>query len=575
MAMMDLFTMAGQIVTNADDANKDIDNVTNKAEESESRMVKAFKRIGAAVVAAFAVDKIIGFGKTMVETSAKLQALDSQFDQTFKDNQGQAMELINKQVQDQGIHVDRLRGAWSSFYGTFKGNGADANQSLDLTSKYMTLAGDASAYYDTSLEDVVSRLKSITMGNFEAGDAIGININATKMDIKAKEEYGKAWQNLSDTEKEYLLIDTVGKIYEASGAMGQGAREADGYENVMGNLKASWDRFLQVIGSPILAGVIIVIQNLTLATENMTTWFSNASISVGNLISWFQEHNTVSTILITTLGILTAGILAYNAATISATIASGAETAAIIALYAAEWVATTATTAFGAALAFITSPIGIVTLALGLLVAGGIALYNNWDFVRGKAIEIWGFISGFVSEKLNAMGIDTTSFSSVVNGVFSNLFGIMTRPFSDAYNFIMGVADRIKNSINNIFNVNIKLPHFKLDGEFSLMPPRVPKLGVEWYANGGILTKPTAFGINPSTGNIMAGGEDSTGGEAIIPLNRLPDIIAEALLKAGIGGNNQPIYLVMDGKIFAATIAPYTDQVNGTNIKLVERGLAT
>ncbi|WP_238902668.1 hypothetical protein [Clostridium sp. YIM B02506] len=526
MAMMDLFTMAGQIVTNADDANKDIDSVTNKAEESEGRMVKAFKGIGAAVIAAFAVDKIIGFGKTMVETSAKLQALDSQFDQTFKDNQGQAMELINKQVEDQGIHVDRLRGAWSSFYGTFKGNGADANQSLDLTSKYMTLAGDASAYYDTSLEDVVGRLKSITMGNFEAGDAIGININATKMDTIAKQQYNKAWQNLSDTEKEYLLIDTVGKIYENNGAMGQGAREANGYENVMGNLNASWDRFLKVIGSPFLGGAIVVVQGITNAVTGLT--------------ESIQEHPVLFGTIAAVVGVLTAGIITYTISMNAAAIST--------------FLMTTATTAFGAAMAFVTSPIGIVTLVMAGLIAAGVALYQNWDFIKAKATEIWGSISSFVSERLNAMGIDTTSFSSVVNSVFNKLFDIMTTPYRKAYEFIMGITDKIKDSINNLFGTNIKLPHFKLDGEFSLMPPRVPKLGVEWYADGGIMTKPGIFGVNPSTGKLMAGGESSTGGEAIMPLNKLPEIMAEAMRRVGFG--NQVVQVVLpDGRILAELVA--------------------
>lgn len=536
MAMMDLFTMAGRIVTNADDANKDIDNVTNKAEESENRMVKAFKGIGAAVIAAVAVDKIIGFGKTMVETSAKLQALDSQFDQTFKDNQGQAMELINKQVQDQGIHVDRLRGAWSSFYGTFKGNGADANQSLDLTSKYMTLAGDASAYYDTSLEDVVSRLKSITMGNFEAGDAIGININATKMDTIAKQQYNKAWQNLSDTEKEYLLIDTVGKIYESSGVMGQGAREADSYEKVMGNLNASWDRFLQVIGSPLLSGTIVVVQGIT----NVVTRLTEA----------IQEHPVLFGTIADIVGVLVAGIVTYTISMNAAAIST--------------FFMTTATTAFGAAMAFVTSPIGMVTLGIMLLIGAGVALYQNWDWLKAKAIEIWGTVSSFVSEKLSDMGIDTTSFSSVVNSVFNKLFDVMTAPYRKAYDFIMGITDRIKNSINNLLGTNIKLPHFKLDGEFSLMPPRVPKLGVEWYAEGGIMTKPGIFGVNPSTGKLMAGGEPSTGGEAILPLNKLPEIIAEAMRRAGFG--SQLVQVVLpDGRVLAELVAENQDIVDRYN----------
>ena len=59
------------------------------------------------------------------------------------------------------------------------------------------------------------------------------------------------------------MIDTVSKIYEASGAMGQGAREADSYENVMGNLTATWERFLEKIGGKVLDGSISSLKTLT------------------------------------------------------------------------------------------------------------------------------------------------------------------------------------------------------------------------------------------------------------------------------------------------------------------------
>lgn len=168
---MKLFSIFGEILLK-DNVSEKLTEVDKKAQGTESNLGKTFKRIGTAMVAAFAVDKIIGFSKQIVQTAADIQALDSQFTQTFKDNGTKAMDLITKQSKDQGINVDRLKGQWASFYGTFKGNGADANQSLDLTNKYMGLAADGAAYYDLSLEDVSSRLKSVTMGNFEAGKRI-------------------------------------------------------------------------------------------------------------------------------------------------------------------------------------------------------------------------------------------------------------------------------------------------------------------------------------------------------------------------------------------------------------------
>lgn len=59
-------------------------------------------------------------------------------------------------------------------------------------------------------------------------------------------------------------------------------------------------------------------------------------------------------------------------------------------------IATGATTAFGAVLAFVTSPIGIVVLAIGALIAIGTLLWKNWDTIKDKTIEIWGSADNMV-----------------------------------------------------------------------------------------------------------------------------------------------------------------------------------
>lgn len=97
----------------------------------------------------------------------------------------------------------------------------------------------------------------------------------------------------------------------------------------------------------------------------------------------------------------------------------------------------------------------------------------------------------------------------------------------------MKVKSTISNAISTIkgyFNFSwslpkIKLPHFKISGSFSLNPPSVPSFGVEWYKKGGIMTRPTMFGMNGT--KAMVGGE--AGAEAILPLDMLWSKLAQIM----------------------------------------------
>ena len=83
---------------------------------------------------------------------------------------------------------------------------------------------------------------------------------------------------------------------------------------------------------------------------------------------------------------ITAGILAFNLIT-----------GAITLWTTVTAIATTVGTAFGAVMAFITSPIGLIVIAIGLLVAAGVALYKHWDELKDFAITIWTSIADFFS----------------------------------------------------------------------------------------------------------------------------------------------------------------------------------
>lgn len=100
-------------------------------------------------------------------------------------------------------------------------------------------------------------------------------------------------------------------------------------------------------------------------------------------------------------------------------------------------------------------------------------------------------------------------WDNIVGGIKSAWEGIKA-PFKSVCDWISGIWEGIKSKF--------KLPHFNISGSLNPLnweSQGTPSIGVEWYAKGGIMTNPTAFGFNGS--NVMVGGE--AGNEAILPLD--------------------------------------------------------
>ena len=156
-----------------------------------------------------------------------------------------------------------------------------------------------------------------------------------------------------------------------------------------------------------------------------------------------------------------------------------------------------------------------------------------WSAVSSAASSKWESVKNAIGNKISAakekVSSATSGIRSNVSSVFGGVLSKVQSIFGSIYNSIKSKIDSAKeavrsaiNKIKSFFNFSwslpkIKMPHFSIDGKFSLNPPSVPKLSVEWYKDGGILTGPTIFGA--SSNALRVGGE--AGPEAVLPLSVL------------------------------------------------------
>lgn len=93
------------------------------------------------------------------------------------------------------------------------------------------------------------------------------------------------------------------------------------------------------------------------------------------------------------------------------------------------------------------------------------------------------------------------------NGVFLNIKNNMTDNMNQAYRNVSSCISKIKALFNNFSaTLKVKIPHFYMYGDFNLQTKEVPKVGVNYFAKGGIVDRAT-LGIVGEAGK-----------EAVMPL---------------------------------------------------------
>lgn len=591
------------------------------------------------------------FGKDSVESAAEVSAENSAFDQIMGTYASAAQKKMQDVADATGVVSTRLTGNMTSLTAKFKGLGFGIEDATDLAAGGLTLASDAAAFWDVSLDESMGHLNSFINGSYEGGEAIGLFANDTQMASYAVEKgiisETKAWANLDEATKQATRLEYAENMMQASGAVGQAAKESTQYANVQANLTEKWRQFKAEVGEPILDEFVTpAMQKLSewvdIAREKFQDIAPKISEFKDKLREWWEKAQEVAAFVqesfqpvidalkdawnnlkdaVSPLTELFSGFVeSGGAASTAMTVFAGAcqavaDIVGILSSLITPVISTISSTiaehlpgwiekiqAIGENLSWlqpIIALIGTVVATTVSTVAGLLnGLFNAIDGIIQAISGVFEFLQGVFGVFVGAFTGDTdlvaestvkmgTGISNTFMGLWNTVSGYLTGFLNGAKDTFKGIFDSasekfsgVKETVGSVVEwlkgvfdfdwhlPDIKLPEFHWSGEFSLSPLSVPHLDVEWYAKGAVLNQPTIFGINPSNGNAMIGGE--AGAEAVAPIATLQGYVQEAVRAENAG------VMELLSEILAA-IRDYFPQlvaVSGHDIKINGRTLA-
>lgn len=454
---MNLFTLVASLGLDDSEYRKGIQDATNSGKNFANGVASSVKAGTIALgnlmsdAAKGAINFVADMGKQSVSIAAELEAREAQFNAAFGDMAGQALAAFQAVGEETNILTSRLQEVGTKGFSQLKGAGLDANTAMEASTKLLELSADAAAYYDISLEEANEKLRSFMRGNTEAGDAIGLFTSESQRNSEALEAYGKKWNDLTEAQKQTLMLNIAEEIYNQSGAIGQAAREGESWGNVTENLSAAWEKVLGTIGGPIKDTLIPVIGEFTTFLENNQEAAKGSAEKVGEFAGALMDKLVVG---------------------FQWCLDNGDKVESII-------------TVIGVALgvAFVAAnPLGAAITAIA---TAGVLLITNWEEIETKASAIWenvkSSVTGFVDDV--KVYFDGITWDQLGKDIIQGLVEGLKASYETWIEPIQNVFTNIWTGVKNVLGIHSP----------STLAAEAGGFIVEGFANG-VETGKTTFG---------------------------------------------------------------------------------
>lgn len=443
--LSDLSNKAKKLDDNVSKSTSSLKDFGTKANKVAGQFAKA-----GTVLTAGLTTPIIALGTQSVNAALELEATEAKFNTVFGDMSEDVNAFIDEFQKLTPITQAEARSLTSGVQDLLVPLGFAREEATDMTKEFTTVAGALTNFNSAthSAEDVMNAIQSAITGEYTSLKGLGVQLSATSIQQKAVAsgliESDEAYKKLSESEQKQINTQVLlDELYAQSGdALAAYNIESQDTKTKMDIATASLKDASAALGE----SLIPLVQKGSELIAQFANWINNLTTEQKDM-------------LFTVLGIIAAlGPLLL--------LISGVTSA----------------------LTFLMSPVGLVIVGIGLLIAAVVLLWKSFDVLKEKAQTVFKAIGDFFISMANTI---IGAINSLVEGFLSPFNAII-----DGLNKLPGV-------------------HFsRLSFSFSKIP--MLNVGTNYVAQDGLAFLHKGEAVVPRKYNPAAGGSTTNNSQTIV-----------------------------------------------------------
>ena len=236
-------------------------NGINNVEKSVNGLASAAKKLTGILVAAFAVDKIIQFGKEAIELGSDVAEVQNVVDVAFGDMSYMVEDFADRAITSFGMSELAAKRTASTYMAMASNMGVTQQQAAEMAITLAGLTGDVASFYNISQELADIKLRSVFTGETETLKDLGIVMTQANLEAYALANgINRSFQSMSQSEQLILRYNYV--LDQLSLASGDFIRTQDSWANQTRILSMQWQEFMSIIGQALIQVLLPVIRVL-------------------------------------------------------------------------------------------------------------------------------------------------------------------------------------------------------------------------------------------------------------------------------------------------------------------------